>query len=477
MSHRAFVVLCIASALITFDGTAVTVALPAIGRELNLTFSRLQWIPNAQLLTVAALLLPAGALADRIGRGRVLKVGLLCYAATSGLAAWSHSDLSLIAARALQGGAGALLLPSALALMRTGFNDRDERTRRYAIWAAWTGGAGVMGPLVGAFFADFITWRGIFGVCSCGAAAALLLLDGSEDDKSRRSESFPFGGAVLLAALLAATAYLLIEGGQGDWRSLDLIASAAIIVLSLGMAARTTSLRALLPSEVVRNRNCVMANAATFAFYCGVFGIPFLVVMYTQQVLGYSALMASAGVLPVSLMLLVAERVSWVGLRIGTKWIVVIGSMTAALGIGWMANAPHPVPFWSYLVMGTFLFGAGLALVVSSLTHAAVASVSDHSAGIASGLHHATVRVAGLMAIALLGSIAAHDQSGRVSTDGFRRAMLVCSVIVGAGGITCGFRLRDEESKLRNVSGEHGGMGSCGPHAALAHVSRNGESS
>ena len=380
-----------ASALVTLEGGAVTVALPAIGQEFELVVSQLQWISLAQLIAMSVLLLPGGALADRLGYGLVLRAGMLIYAASAMLAATSTSGAVLIAARALQGGAAALVLPSVVAMISVSARDSIERTRRFGVWVAWTGAAGVVGPFVGAAASDMASWRAIFAMSVAVSAGTFLLL-------RRVAPKFEMRPAP----------------------------------------------QRLLLRTVLEHNNCLSANATTFAWYAAVFGLTFLIAAYTQEALGYSALMAAAGVLPASLALLLSDRVSPVAIRIGTRRSVVVASLAAGLGVAWIAVGPDPLPFWSHLVPGMALFGLGIAIGVSPLTHAAICSLPVALAGAGSGLHHATVRVAGLAGIAIVSAVATQD--GNMTREGFRGALVACVSLVSIGGCVCGLCLRDDES-------------------------------
>jgi hypothetical protein len=189
----------------------------------------------------------------------------------------------------------------------------------------------------------------------------------------------------------------------------------------------------------------VAANATDFTLYFGMFGLSFVLSVYVQQVLHYSAVWAAVVLLPISIMLLLAERFGRLTSSIGTKPLVIVGALTAAGGIAWIAGAPHPIPFWSHIITGTTMFGLGMSVAVSALTHAAVAAVPADCAGAASGLNHAVVRAAGVMAVAALGSIATPGASEVISTDGFRHAVWLCAAIVAMGGIA-GAQLRERDA-------------------------------
>jgi hypothetical protein len=253
----------------------------------------------------------------------------------------------------------------------------------------------------------------------------------------------PVVGTIALMALLGASAYALMQASAAGLRSAGLAWPVALAVVAAILLARDCHRHVLFPRELLTARNCIPANATTFAFYFGMFGVSFLAVLYVQQVLRFSALWAAVVVLPISVMLFFAERFGRLTRLIGARWLIVAGALVAAAGIAWMGSRPHPLPFWSHIVVGTALFGLGISLAVSALTHAAVAAVPEACAGAASGLNHAVVRVAGLVAVALLGSIAAPGVSEIVSAEGVQRALIICAAIVGTGGVWGSLLLRD----------------------------------
>lgn len=445
LTRRHFAGLIAGSALITLDGTAVTVTLPAIARDLSIGLSSLQWIGNAPLLVLAALLLRGGAVGDRYGRVRLMRWGLWLFAAASWSAAAAPGGAWLVLARLAQGMGAALVLPGAVATLRAAYADSRERARTFGVWAAWTGVAAAVGPLLGGALADAVSWRAVFVVSGAVGAAASLMLTGRDDRAvARTSRRLPVLDTVALAAVLGAVAYLLIEGSLSSWSAPEVWLAGVAAAAGSALLFRPGA-PGLVPRELLRARNCLPANGATFALYFGVFGVSFLLTLYVQQVLDYSATWAGASVLPLSLMLFLAEPLGRLGERIGSRTLIACGSLTAGAGILWMAFGPAPLPFWSHIIPGAFLLGAGVSLAVSALTHAAVSAVPEGCAGAASGFNHAVVRAAGLLAIALLGSLAGGGEADGISADGFRRAMLVCGLIVALGGVASARLLKDEE--------------------------------
>jgi MFS family permease len=408
--------------------------------------SQLQWIVNAPLLALAAVLLPAGTFGDRFGHVRLLRIGLMLFVAASAVCAAASSDAVMIGARLGQGAGGALVLPAALAMLRSAHDEPAERTRLFGLWAAWTGVAGAAGPLVAGVLVDVWSWRAIFVMSAVIAVLAAVLLQREAGARSvTRSERVSGVATAALVVLFGALAYTLMRATRHGMNDPLVLFPGALAVVAGVTFARDPRWQVLFPLELLRARNCVAANATDFALYFGMFGLSFLLSVYVQQVLHYSALWAAIVLLPISIMLLLAERFGRLTPSIGTRPLVILGALIAGGGIAWIGAAPHPIPFWSHIITGTTMFGLGMSVAVSALTHAAVAAVPADCAGAASGLNHAVVRAAGVMAVAALGSIATPGPSEVISTEGFRHAVLICAAIVAAGGIA-GAQLRERDA-------------------------------
>jgi hypothetical protein len=462
--------LILASALITLDGTATTVALPAIGGDLSTSIARLQWVANAPLLVLATLLLPAGTFADGYGRGPMIRLGLLIFIAASVASATAQTEFGMITARFAQGAGGALVLPACLAALRGAYTDTEKRNRVFGIWAAWTGAASAAGPLLAGALVDLISWRAVFIPSAAGGVVALLLLRHQIPmGSATRRVPIPGIATVALILLLGGGAYFLMHAPAAALAPTRLVWPVALAVVAAVVLLRDRNRHILFPRELLHARNCLPANATTFTFYFGMFGVSFLLVLYVQQVLRYSAFWAAIVLLPISVMLLFAERFGRITTLCGTRCVIGIGACAAAAGIGWMATAAHPLQFWAHMVVGTALFGLGTSLAASALTHAAVGAVPDTWAGAASGLNHAVVRVAGLVSIALLGTIAAPGVSDVVSAEGVQRAMVVCAAVVAVGGVWGSALMRDEEPGGLQPRATHCPQGSPVDAAASTH--------
>lgn len=395
MSRRGLIALVLASALVTFDGTAVTVALAEIGRDLQTRFSTLQWIPNASLVMLAALVIPFGALGDRLGRRRAMQLGLVLFAAASVGCALAPGPGSLITARLAQGTGAALLLPGAIAILRASHRDEIERTRAFGLLAAGTGLAGVVGPVAGGALVDFWSWRAVFVASAALTVPAIVLLSRVPERRVHDGEPPTLTGAL---------------------------------------------------KAMARVPNCIAANVVTAALYFGMFGVSFLLPIYTQNVLGRSATWAGISVLPIAAALLFSDRLAGLASRRGSRVVITIGGLLASGGILWLAVGPSPLPFWSHLMPAMTIFGIGLAVASGPLTHAAVSSLPSSCAGTASGVHHAVVRAAGLIAIAVVGSLPAvgANAEGDFTSTGFRIALAVCGVVILVFGVGVGRKIVDD---------------------------------
>ena len=456
VAFRGFLALILSSALVTLDGTAVTVALPAIGRDLGGRFSVLQWTTNASLLALAALVIPAGLLGDTYGRRRMMRLGLVLFAAASAGCALAPQAAWLIGLRFAQGTGAALIVPGAVAILRAAYSDEHERARRFGAWAGWSGAASAVGPLAGGVLVDAFSWRAVFLLSVALAVPTLWLLRAVPESRADGDrQPLQLVPTLLIVVLLAGSSFALINGPDASWSSLSTVAALAgvgIAALALWRYGRRCP---VLPAEISASTNCLAANAATFVLYFGVFGSGFLLVIYTQAALGYSATWSAVAVLPsAAMMLLLAEPFGRVTTRVGTRAILILAPLTAAAGLVWIGLAPQPLPLWTHIIPGTALFGCGVAMALSPLTHLAVSSIPEHAAGTASGVHHATVRSAGLAAIAVLGSMAAGGlEPGHLSLEGFRHSMLVCGGVIAVGGVYAGTRVMNDQPGGLKTSG------------------------
>jgi len=452
--RRVVLVVAVLASFVAFlDGSIVTVALPAIARELagsgtgataGADLALQQWVVDAYLLALGSLMLVAGSLSDTFGRVRVLRAGLIAFAVTSVLAALAPDPGLLIAARALQGVAAALLVPSSLALITSTFSG-PAQGRAIGSWTAWTGVAFLIGPLTGGALVDTIGWRWVFAVVVVPVVLTLLLMTRLPGDAHRGSVDAPPRvdaiGAVLAAVGLAGPVFALIEGqrvGFGAWF--------VVVPLAVGLAALVAFVwwerRApapMMPLSLFRTRAFTVGNLATVGVYSalnlGTLTIPLVV----QELAGLSATLAGLVTLPTTIVsLLFSTLFGTLAARHGPRPFMTVGPLITAAGFLWMLLVREPIDVWWQIVPGVVLFGFGLAVTVAPLTSTVLSRIPTAQSGIASAVNNAISRVSGLVAVAFLGVIA----GGALTVDGFHRVVVVVALLLGASAVVSFVGLR-----------------------------------
>jgi EmrB/QacA subfamily drug resistance transporter len=460
-TKRLTLIACILGSGIAFlDSTVVNVALPAIRRDLGGGLTAQQWIVEAYLLTLGSMLLVGGSLGDLFGRRRVFSHGLAGFGATSLVCAVSPSPEVLVVARGLQGIAGALLVPSSLAMITAVF-DAQERGRAIGSWTAWTGVAMVVGPLGGGLLVDAASWRWIFAINVPLVAVDLWLLrrvpESRDEEMVHRVDA---GGAVLCALGLAGPVLALTEQPNRGWGDPLVIAPLLVGLVMLGafVAHERRSDHPMLPLEIFRARNFAVGNLATFTIYGGLGVATFFVTIFLQQVADWSAVAAGLSLLPVTvIMWLLSSRFGALSDRIGPRLLMGLGPMVGGLGLIWMGRLGADPDYVSELLPGVVLFGLGLSATVAPLTNTVLGAVAQHHAGVASGANNAIARVASLLAIAAVGAVVAgrYEASldsavaGRALDARERAALPVVRDRPLAGGATQGPRL---DAAVRDAS-------------------------
>lgn len=392
------------------DETVVFVALPAMERDLALGLNGQQWVVNGYLLTLSAFLLLGGSLADLFGRRRLFLYGLAGFGVASLACALAPSGETLIAFRLLQGLAAAMLMPSTLSLLTSCFEGK-ARAAAIGSWSAWGGVSAAIGPLVGGVLIDAFSWRAIFVLSLPLVAAAMAVtvwgVSESRDERlsSRRVDA---SGAALAAVALAGLAFGLIQGPTVGWTSASVIGAFSLsAVATAAFVVRERRARApMLPLTLFRIRNFTAANAATLALY-GVFnGNFFILIIYLQTALDYSALAAGAASVPLTLMMVgLASRLGRLTAPLGPRRPMALGLLLIASGLGVLAALEPGDSYWTMVLPGVLLFGLGLAFAVPPLTDAAVSSVPDSRSGLASAVNNAVARTAALLFVAVLGLV------------------------------------------------------------------------
>ncbi len=445
------------SGMAFLDGTVVNVALPAISDDLDAGLSGLQWTLDAYLVTLASLLLLGGALGDQYGRRRVYLLGMVAFTAASLLCGLAPNIQLLVVARAVQGAGAAMLVPGSLAILTSTFHPAD-RGRAIGAWSALAGATAAIGPFLGGWLIDAVSWRLIFVInLPIAAIAGFITLVHVPETRAHPSTGPGAGagagevgadgvgharpdlaGALTVTLGLGALSFALIEGAGGLGPSEAVAAAAGIAALVAFVAIEHRRPRPMLPLGMFRSRQFTGANLTTLAVYAALGGTLFLLVLELQLVLGYAALEAGASLLPVTLvMLLLSSRMGQLAQRVGPRLPMSVGPLIVAAGLALLTRVDAEAAYATDVLPAVVVFGLGLAVTVAPLTAAVLAAVDDDHVGVASGVNNAVARVAGLLAVAVLPAAVGLDLAGGPDaiTEGFHRAMLVGAALSVAGGV------------------------------------------
>ncbi len=403
------------SGIVFLDGTIVNVALPAIRSSLNGSLADQQWVVEAYLLTLSSLLLLGGSLGDVLGRQRVFTAGLIGFGACSLVCAAAPSNEVLIVARGVQGIAGALLVPSSLALIIDTFEE-GERSAAIGTWTAWAGIATVIGPLGGGALVQAASWRWIFLINPIFVAIAVVMVRRLPADE-RGAGRVDWVGGLLCVAGLGGTVFGLIEHsvyGWGDPRVfVPLIAG--LVLLAAFVAWERRAPEPMLPLQLFVVRNFAVGNLTTLATYGGLGVATFFLVVFLQQVAGYTPLEAGLALLPITIVIFaLSRRFGALADRLGPRLFMAGGPMLAGAGLLLLTRVNAHPDYLTVILPGVLVFALGLAATVAPLTAAVLGSVASGHAGLASGANNAVARVAGLLAIAGVGAVVSASFAARL---------------------------------------------------------------
>lgn len=402
------IVAIFASFVANLDGSIVTVALPAMAKELGGGLTTQEWVVNAYLLTLGSFMLVAGSLSDLFGRKKVLMLSLIGFGAASLLCAVAPTGLALIMARAVQGIAGAFLVPSSLALIMSSFSGRSEG-KAIGTWTAWTVVAPAIGPLLGGLLVDVSSWRLIFAVNVIPIGIALWILSAFQlpqrVDKTRKVDVV---GALLCVIALGGLVFGFIEQPHFGWGHPAIYLSFIVGVVALGLFIwyEKRSAYGMLPLELFAVRNFSVGNLATFGVYAALSVAIFLLTIFVQQIGGWPALQAGLIGLPTTiLMFFLSPLFGRLAGTYGPRLFMGLGPIVMGLGFLLLLGADQAVDFWTEILPVMTLFGLGLSITVAPLTAAILGSISKNHSGIGSAINNAVARIAGLIGVAVLGII------------------------------------------------------------------------
>ncbi|RQW97258.1 MFS transporter [Micromonospora inaquosa] len=443
----------LASGMVFLDGTVVNVALPKLGQDLGANVADLQWTINGYLLMLAAFVLLGGALGDRFGRRRIFLIGVVWFTAASVLCGLAQGTGWLIGARFLQGAGGALLTPGSLSVLQASFHP-DDRGRAIGAWAGLSGVSTALGPFIGGWLIDALSWRWIFflnlPIAVLVVLAALRWVPESRDESASRTEGpgrtrrrFDVAGALLGALALAGVTYALIDAPARGFDSAEVLIAAVVGVLSavaFVLLERRRGDGAMLPTGLFSSRLFSVLNLFTVVVYAALSGFTFFFAVYLQNVVEWSALRTGIALLPMTLLLLVGSaRAGALSARIGPRLPLAIGPVVAAVGLLLLRGVGPGASYWRDVLPGVLLFGIGLTLVVAPLTASVLAAVQDRFSGVASGFNNAASRAGGLLAVAALPLLVGlsgggYEQKAEL-TDAFRGAMEWCAGLLVVGAV------------------------------------------
>jgi EmrB/QacA subfamily drug resistance transporter len=443
----------LASSLAFVDGSVVNVGLPAMGANFKASAADLQWVVNAYLLPLSALLLLGGAAGDRFGRVRLLVMGTVLFGLASVACAIAPSLFWLLAGRSVQGCGAALLMPNSLAILGATFSG-IARGRAIGIWASVGAVMAAIGPVLGGWLIDTVSWRAIFLInipLAAGAVVLTLLL--VED--SRRGKGAPpldlLGAVLVTAALGIVTWGLTIGSGKSGWTTEAVAMISASICLTLGflLVEKSRNENAMMPLSLFGSQSFVGLTLLTFLLYGALGALVVLLPFVLIQAVGYSGMEAGAALLPFAIVLALASPLmgSLAG-RIGSHLPLSIGPLVVAVGFLLMLRIGPDQTYWTTVLPAVLVIAIGMAGAVAPLTTAVLGSVDRSHTGAASGLNSAVARTGGLVATALLGGVL--SATGPELLQGFHFASIACALTCVAASASSFFLVSVDEPPTTN---------------------------
>ncbi|UQX88639.1 MFS transporter [Jatrophihabitans telluris] len=437
----------LASGMVFLDGTIANVATRQIGLDFKASFATLQWVLNGYALALASLILLGGSLGDRFGRRSVYLLGIVWFATASALCALAPNAEVLIAARVLQGIGGALLTPGSLALIQASFRP-EETGRAVGVWSGTSGVTTALGPLLGGYLVQHVSWRWAFGInVPLAVVAVLLAMRFLPESRSDEEEGpLDMAGTVLIALALGGLTYGTTLAGSSGWNGTAVGCTlAGVLLLAVFVVVEDRRRYPLVPPRLFANRTFTGSNLMTFTTYGALGAVFFLMVLDLQVAGGYGPLAAGLAGLPITVLLLVlSPRTGALSSRIGPKLPMTVGPLLAATGVALtMRIGTNSHNYLTDVLPGILVFGLGMSLVVAPLTATVMAAAPPSEVGVASGVNNAVARSASLLAVAVLPPLAGltgeRYQIPSVMAHGYRVAAASCAGLLVIGAIVVAF--------------------------------------
>jgi EmrB/QacA subfamily drug resistance transporter len=441
----------LASALAFVDGSVVNVALPTLAQNFNADAGGLQWVINAYLLPLSALLLLGGAAGDYFGRRRLLILGTSVFALASLSCSLASGLPALFASRLVQGVGAAMLMPNSLAILGQTFSGASKG-RAIGIWAATGAAMGAIGPVIGGWLIDLGSWRAIF-LLNLPLACGAILLAWRYVPRDRRSDAYPLdalGGILATVGLAALTWALTVGSGRSGWTPTALTAAAAAVLVLLVFLRLETKrgAQAMMPMDLFASKGFVGLTLFTFLLYGAMGGLFVLLPYMLIKAAGYSATGAGAALLPLPLILTLTSPVAGaLAGRIGTRLPLGIGPLVVAAGFLIALRIDSSASYWTQVLPTIVVIAVGMSAAVAPLTTAVLTSVDQAHVGSASGLNSAVARTGGLVATALLGSVLAAE--GHRLLGAYHVAMGIGALICAAASLSA-FTLLDRKRPVHS---------------------------